>query len=142
VRLHAFGKRNLTAELPITTFGTVHALFTLFVFILALTFNQDGIVSNVDFYIVLGQTWKIGANDEFPIALEYIDLQRELFGATPRAEPLQARKAKAFKHSIHLICKPAHHAERTSRGPVFHSGKRSAPARLNSLILFPIFRTF
>src|SRR5215813_2104515 len=53
VRLHAFRKGNLTAELSITPLRPVHAFLAFLVLVLALTFQKDGVLRNINFHIFL-----------------------------------------------------------------------------------------
>src|SRR5262249_30700932 len=53
VGLHAFGKGNLTPELSISSLGPVYPLVAFLVLVLAFAFQKDGILRDVDFYIIL-----------------------------------------------------------------------------------------
>src|SRR5207244_1727269 len=142
----ALRQRYLTPELSITSFRTIDTFLALLVLVLAFAFNKDGVLCDIHLHVVLCQAWKIGGNHELSIALEHIHVRRKCFRGRPWTEAFQCRETVAFKHSvkhsIHLIRKPPHHAERTRRRPRLHSGNLPLAARLNGLCSFSILRTF
>ena len=61
-------------EPSVAALGPIDALFLFFVFVFPLALNDDGVLGDFDFDIVLRHSWKVGTKDQLAVTLEDIDL--------------------------------------------------------------------